>query len=106
MDRQAVVDEIFFGQSVMIDSYIPPQHPLYNPDVRHYDFDVAAGRALLEEVGWVDDDADPTLRELPRMWLRCLMVHHYWSPMTPETILAASGWRLSCRAPWPNAVYR
>ncbi len=59
MDRQALVDEIFFGQSVVIDSYLPPQHPLYNPDVRHYDFDAAAGRALLEEIGWVDDDADP-----------------------------------------------
>ena len=58
-DRQALVDNIFYGQSLVLDSYLPPQHPLYNPDVRHYDFDVAAGRALLEEVGWVDDDGDP-----------------------------------------------
>jgi len=28
--------------------------------VAHYDFDVAAGIALLEEVGWMDDDGDPT----------------------------------------------
>jgi peptide/nickel transport system substrate-binding protein len=59
MDRQALVDTLTFGQSTVIDTYLPPQHPLYNPDVRHYDFDVEAGSALLEEVGWVDDDGDP-----------------------------------------------
>ena len=64
MDRQALVDTITFGQSVVIDSYLPPQHPLYNPEVRHYDFDVSAGSALLDEVGWLDDDGDP---ETPRI---------------------------------------
>jgi peptide/nickel transport system substrate-binding protein len=60
MDREAVVDTVLFGQSVVIDSYIPPQHPLFNQDVAHYDFDVQAATALLEEVGWMDDDGDPT----------------------------------------------
>jgi peptide/nickel transport system substrate-binding protein len=59
MDRQSLVDTIFFGQSIVIDTYIPPNHPLFNPDVRHYDFDPVAGSVLLEEVGWVDDDGDP-----------------------------------------------
>jgi peptide/nickel transport system substrate-binding protein len=59
MDRQALVDTIFYGQSMVPDSYVSPQHPLYNPEVRHYDFDVVAGSALLEEVGWVDHDDDP-----------------------------------------------
>ncbi|MGW8224621.1 MAG: ABC transporter substrate-binding protein [Anaerolineales bacterium] len=60
MDRQAVVDTITFGQSTVIDTYLPPQHPLFNPDVDAYPFDVEAASALLEEVGWVDDDGDPT----------------------------------------------
>jgi peptide/nickel transport system substrate-binding protein len=59
MDRQALVDTIFFGQSIILDSYVPPQDPLYNPDVPRYEFDVQAGSALLGEVGWVDDDGDP-----------------------------------------------
>jgi peptide/nickel transport system substrate-binding protein len=59
MDRQSMVDAAFFGQSIVIDNYIPPQHPLYNTDVKHYDFDVAAASALLEEVGWTDPDGDP-----------------------------------------------
>jgi peptide/nickel transport system substrate-binding protein len=59
MDRQAVVDTITLGQSNVIDTYIPPEHPLYNFEMRHYDFDPEAGSALLEEVGWIDDDGDP-----------------------------------------------
>jgi peptide/nickel transport system substrate-binding protein len=59
MDRQSVVDSVMFGQSVVLDVYIPPQHPLFNPDATHYEFDVEAGSALLEEVGWVEDDGDP-----------------------------------------------
>jgi peptide/nickel transport system substrate-binding protein len=59
LDRQALVDTVIFGQSLVMDTYLSPQHPLYNPDVRHYDFDLQAGSALLEEVGWVDDDGDP-----------------------------------------------
>jgi peptide/nickel transport system substrate-binding protein len=59
MDRQSVVDTVMFGQSVVLDTYLPPQHPLFNADATHYDFDVEAGSALLEEAGWVDDDGDP-----------------------------------------------
>jgi peptide/nickel transport system substrate-binding protein len=58
MDRQALVDTLLYRQSLVPDSYVHPQHPLYNPEVRHYEFDVAAGSALLEQVGWVDDDGD------------------------------------------------
>jgi peptide/nickel transport system substrate-binding protein len=60
MDRQAVVDTVTFGQSVVIDTYIPQQHPLFNEEATHYDFDVEAAGALLDEVGWMDDDGDPT----------------------------------------------
>jgi peptide/nickel transport system substrate-binding protein len=52
MDRQRMVAAGAFGQSFVADSYLSPQHPLYNSDVKHYDFDVAAGSALLEAVGW------------------------------------------------------
>ena len=59
MDRQAVVDTVMFGQSVVLDTYLPPEHPLFNASVTHYDFDVEAASALLDEIGWVDDDGDP-----------------------------------------------
>jgi peptide/nickel transport system substrate-binding protein len=63
-DRQAVVDTVMYGQSIVLDTYIPPLHPLFNPDVPHYEFDVAQGAALLEAVGWIDDDGNP---ETPRI---------------------------------------
>jgi len=60
MDRQAVVDTILFGQSQVIDVYIPPQHPLFNADAVSYPYDPEAAGALLDEVGWLDDDGDAT----------------------------------------------
>jgi peptide/nickel transport system substrate-binding protein len=64
MDRQSVVDTVMFGQSQVLHTYLPPQHPLFNADAKQWAFDVAAGSALLEEIGWVDDDANP---ETPRV---------------------------------------
>jgi len=59
IDRQAIVDEVTHGHSVVPDSYLPPGHPLYAGErVVHWDYDPAAGRALLEEVGWLDEDED------------------------------------------------
>jgi peptide/nickel transport system substrate-binding protein len=60
MDRQAVVDRVMLGQSIVPDTYLPPEHPLYSPDVVAYEFDVRKGAALLEAAGWIDDDDDPT----------------------------------------------
>ena len=60
MDRQSVVDTAQFGQSIVIDTYLPPQHPLFNKDAKHYDFDPEAANALFDEIGWKDDDNDPT----------------------------------------------
>jgi peptide/nickel transport system substrate-binding protein len=58
MDRQRVIDEVLLGQSPILDSYVPPGHPLYNPDAPHYDYDVTAASALLDEIGWIDTDGD------------------------------------------------
>ena len=59
MDRQAVVDTVFFGQSITINTYIPPEHPLYNPDNVSWPYDPAAAGLLLDEIGWLDADGDP-----------------------------------------------
>ncbi len=59
IDRQAIVDEVTYGRSVVPDSYLPPGHPLYAGDhLMHWGYDPAAGRALLEEAGWLDEDED------------------------------------------------
>jgi len=61
MDRQQTVDTVLFGQSIVIDAYIPPNHPLYSEDVVSYPYDPEAGMALLAEAGWTDSDGDGIL---------------------------------------------
>jgi peptide/nickel transport system substrate-binding protein len=58
-DRQALVDEVTYGRGAVPDSYLPPGHPLYPEDeLAHWDYDPTAGRALLDEIGWRDEDGD------------------------------------------------
>ncbi len=59
IDRQAIVDEATYGRSVAPDSYLPPSHPLYAGSyLLHWGYHPEAGRALLEEAGWIDRDED------------------------------------------------
>jgi peptide/nickel transport system substrate-binding protein len=60
LDRQAAADFFTFGNSPVLDTYLPHFHPLFNNEVPKYAYDLMAGSALLEEVGWVDHDGDPT----------------------------------------------
>jgi peptide/nickel transport system substrate-binding protein len=59
IDRWAIVDEVTHGRSVVPDTYLPPMHPLYaTEDLTYWDYDPVSGQALLEEVGWFDEDGD------------------------------------------------
>jgi len=64
IDRQALVDRLSGGQMLVADLYVPPMHPLYNPDAVHYAFDLQAASDLLTTAGWLDADNDPST---PRM---------------------------------------
>jgi len=64
IDRQALVDRLSGGQLQVADLYVPPSHPLYNPEAKHYAFDPQAASDLLTASGWLDTDNDPTT---PRM---------------------------------------
>ena len=57
-DRQSMVDNILFGRSEVIHSYIPSVHPLYPDGLTEWPYDVDAANALLDEVGFVDSDDD------------------------------------------------
>ena len=58
LDRQTVVDTVLYGRSSVISSYLPPKHPYYADSLAEYPYDPEQGRALLEEIGWVDSDDD------------------------------------------------
>ena len=60
VDRQALVDSLSAGQMHVADEYVPPNHPLYNADARHYGFDQQAASKLLTAAGWLDNDGDPS----------------------------------------------
>ena len=59
MDRQGVVDTALYGQSIVLDTYLLPNHPLFNSLATHWDYDPGAGGALLDEIGWLDSDGNP-----------------------------------------------
>jgi peptide/nickel transport system substrate-binding protein len=60
IDRQALVNRLSAGQMQVADLYVPPVHPLYNPEVNHYTFDPQAASDLLTQSGWLDADNDPS----------------------------------------------
>ena len=57
-DRQQLADEITYGQSQILHAYIPDDHPLYPAEAQAWDYDPAAGSALLDEIGFEDTDGD------------------------------------------------
>jgi peptide/nickel transport system substrate-binding protein len=58
IDRKALVVDQTMNTQLLLDSYVPPSHPLYNSQVVHYDFDLQKAAALLESAGWLDADKD------------------------------------------------
>ncbi len=57
-DRQAIVDNVYYGVNRILHSYIPSNHPLYNPDSTEWGYDPDQANVLLDEAGFVDTDQD------------------------------------------------
>jgi len=53
LDRQQVMEQVTFGLSEVMNSYLPSQHPLYNFGSAQYGYSPADGIAFLEAAGWV-----------------------------------------------------
>jgi len=60
IDRQAVVDTVLFGLSSVPNTYISPEHPLYNSTVVPFPYDPDEANRILERVGWKDVDQNPS----------------------------------------------
>lgn len=89
-DRQSVVDQVLFGESKVLHTFIPEEHPFYNPDVPKYEFDPEGAKQLLEESGWVDSDGDG-IREASGV--SCEWVN--WRTKETETYQVPDGTKLS-----------
>ncbi len=64
LDRQKVVDAVLFGLSQVPDSYLPSDHPLHNGNIQPYEYNPQAGMQILEDIGWLDSDNDPSTPRL------------------------------------------
>lgn len=64
IDRQRIIDEVLFGMSVVPDTYVSPSHPKHNHNLEPIAYDVTEAMAILEALGWQDDDSLP---ETPRV---------------------------------------
>ncbi len=60
IDRQRMVDTLLGEPSQVMHSYLPADHPLFNPEGQRYEYNPQAGIELLQGVGWIDHDNDPS----------------------------------------------
>ena len=51
-NRQAMMDQLFFGRSLLMNSYVPDTHPLAPPDLAHWPYDPDQANQLLDELGY------------------------------------------------------
>jgi peptide/nickel transport system substrate-binding protein len=54
IDRKAISEKLFEGKQPVADGPISPFDPMYSPAARHYAYDVAAARRLLDEAGFAE----------------------------------------------------
>ncbi len=60
IDRQALVEQLSDEHLTLADMYIPPEHPLYNLQIKTYSLNQSAADQLLTSAGWLDNDNAPT----------------------------------------------
>ncbi len=58
IDRQEVVDSIYYGYASIGHSVFPSNHWAHNKDLEPWPYDPGRAREMLAEMGWVDTDGD------------------------------------------------
>lgn len=53
INRQALLEQFAWGQGSVMDSYLPPNHPLSTDQTPSYTYDSQAAGIVLETVGWI-----------------------------------------------------
>jgi len=62
IDRRTIVDQATMGAGDVPNGVVPSGHPLFSgAQFAYWDYNPAAGRALLGDVGWLDEDEDGVL---------------------------------------------
>ena len=53
LDKQTIIDSLYYGLPKPTESYTPQQSFYYNPDLPKHEYDPEKAKALLDEAGWV-----------------------------------------------------
>jgi hypothetical protein len=59
IDRERIIDQLYPGMSFVPDSFVLPDHPLYQAEGIRYIYDPQAASDKLAASGWIDHDDDP-----------------------------------------------
>lgn len=57
-NRQEIVDELLYGRTTVMDTYVPNDHILHPQDLPQWSYDPTAANALLDKMGYLDSDGD------------------------------------------------
>ncbi len=52
IDRQAIIDILYYGVASQTETFMPHQSWYYNPDLPAHEFDLARAASILDEAGW------------------------------------------------------
>ena len=58
IDRQEIVDSIYYGYASVGHSVFPSNHWAHNRDIEPWPYDPGRAREILSELGWTDTDGD------------------------------------------------
>lgn len=58
LDREKIIEKIFFGNAVQVQSPIYRNRPEYDTAIPFIEYDLSESRRLLDEAGWKDGDGD------------------------------------------------
>ncbi|WP_062202616.1 peptide ABC transporter substrate-binding protein [Aureimonas sp. AU12] len=53
LDKQTIIDALYYGLPKPTESYTPAQSFYFNPDLPKHEYDLDKAKALLDEAGWV-----------------------------------------------------
>jgi len=59
-DRQTIADRYYVNRSSVPTTFFPPSHPLFDRNLVSLPYDIEKGTALLDEMGWLDQDQNPS----------------------------------------------